>query len=175
MYKFSHLLRNLCLNTLIVSFSLVGTTIASYSKTNIDAEIAQLENPIIKTNLYASKLGSVGNKLSPELQGKPVVIDIYATWCSACKNIAPTLSELKQEYAQTVHFVVFDVTDKSATKKSQARAKELGLEDFFTVNKSKTGTIIIVDPATGKILTMEKNNPDKSTYTNILNEQIAKK
>lgn len=174
MDKFSHLLHNLCLNTLILSFSIVGTT-ASYAQTNIDADIAQLDSSIIKTNLYASKLGSVGNKLSPELQGKPVVIDIYASWCSACKNIAPTLSQLKQEYAQSVHFVVFDVTDKSATKKSQALAKELGLEDFFAANKSKTGTIVIVDPATGEILAMEKNNTDKSMYTNILDEQIAQK
>jgi thiol-disulfide isomerase/thioredoxin len=33
--------------------------------------------------------------LAPQLQGKPVVVDIYATWCSGCKNIAPTLSDLK--------------------------------------------------------------------------------
>jgi thiol-disulfide isomerase/thioredoxin len=36
--------------------------------------------------------------LAKELQGKPVVVDIYATWCGACKNIAPTLSSIKQQY-----------------------------------------------------------------------------
>ena len=175
MYRTSKLLRNLCLNTLILSLSIVGTAIASQGNTNTQRDVAQSKNQVIKTNLYASTLGSVGNNLSPELQGKPMVIDIYASWCSACKNIAPTLSQLKQEYAQTVNFVVFDVTDKSAAKKSAARAKELGLEEFFTANKSKTGTVVIVDPATGDILAMEKNNTDKSTYTSILDAEIAKK
>ena len=173
MYKLSNLGRNLGLNALIISLSITGTTIAAHSTTN--SNIVQPKNQVVKTNLYASSLGSVGNKLSPELQGKPVVIDIYASWCSACKNIAPTLSQLKQEYAEKVHFVVFDVTDKSAAQKSEAKAKELGLEKFFAANKSKTGTIVIVDPATGNILAIEKNNPNKSTYTTILDGEIAKK
>ena len=172
MHKLSNLGRNLGLNALIISLSITGTTIAAHSITN--SNIIQSENQTIKTNLYASALGSVGNDLSTELQGKPVVIDIYATWCSACKNIAPTLSQLKQEYADKAHFVVFDVTDKSAAKKSEARAKELGLEEFFATHKSKTGTIVIVDPATGDILAIEKNNTNKSVYTDILDAQIAK-
>ena len=45
-------------------------------------------------------------KLAQQLQGKPVVVDVYASWCSACKNIAPTLSQLKQKYAGAVNFVV---------------------------------------------------------------------
>ena len=173
MYKLPNLVRNLGLNTLVISLSIMGTTIAGHSTTN--QNIVQSENQVVKTNLYASTLGSVGNKLSPELQGKPVVIDIYSSWCSACKNIAPTLSELKQEYAEKAHFVVFDVSDNSAAKQSEARAKELGLEKFFTANKSKTGTVVIVDPATGDILAVEKNNTNKSTYTNILDAAIAKK
>ncbi len=172
MSKSSNLLRNLCLNTLVISLAVTGTTIANGSTTN--RNIVPSENEVIKSNLYASTIGTVGNKLSPELQGKPVVIDIYASWCSACKNIAPTLSKLKQQYGKKAHFVVFDVTNKSAAKKSQIRAKELGLEKFFAANKSKTGTVVIVDPATGNILAVEKNNTNLSTYTDILDAQIAK-
>jgi thiol-disulfide isomerase/thioredoxin len=32
-----------------------------------------------------------GAALAPSLQGKPVVVDIYASWCPACRTIEPTL------------------------------------------------------------------------------------
>jgi thiol-disulfide isomerase/thioredoxin len=46
-------------------------------------------------SLIASpQLIAMGNTtaLAKQLQGKPVVVDIYASWCPACKNIAPTFS-----------------------------------------------------------------------------------
>ena len=109
------------------------------------------------------------------MQGKPVVVDVYASWCPACKNIAPTLSQLKQQYAGKVHFVVLDVTDKSSTAKSEAKAKELGLSKFFAENKTQTGSLTIIDPATGKILSQYRNNPDKTAYTTVLDQAIASK
>ena len=148
------------------------------SKTN---PCASKKNPCAsKKNPCASKANpcagkSVGGPLSKSLQGKPVVVDVYASWCPACKNIAPTLSQLKQQYAGKVHFVVLDVTDKSSTAKSEAKAKELGLSKFFAENKTQTGSLTIIDPATGKILSQYRNNPDKTAYTTVLDQAIARK
>ncbi len=129
-----------------------------------------------KSNPCAGKsAASVGGPLAKKLQGKPVVVDIYASWCPACKNIAPTLSQLKQQYAGKVHFVVLDVSDKASTAKSEAIARELGLSDFFAANKTQTGALTIVDPATGKILAQFRNNPDKAAYSKVLNAALAKK
>ncbi|NJM68598.1 MAG: thioredoxin family protein, partial [Acaryochloris sp. RU_4_1] len=75
-----------------------------------------------KANPCAAKAQTVGGPLSQELQGKPVVIDVFATWCPGCKNIEPTLSQLKQEYADKAHFVVLDVTDKAKLKETEASA-----------------------------------------------------
>lgn len=131
---------------------------------------------ISNTPVSASQLVARADSspLAKQLQGKPVVVDIYATWCPGCKNIAPTLSQLKQKYKDTAHFVVLDVTDKNTTQASAAKAKQLGLSSFFNANKSQTSTVAIIDPATGKILQQFRNNPQQADYEAVLNSAIAK-
>jgi thiol-disulfide isomerase/thioredoxin len=117
---------------------------------------------------------SVGGPLAQKLQGKPVIVDIYASWCPACKNIAPTVSQLKEQYAGKVEFVVLDVSDKTTTAAAETTAKELGLSKFLADNKAQTGSLTIVDPATGKILAQYRNNPDKTVYTQVLDKALTK-
>jgi thiol-disulfide isomerase/thioredoxin len=121
-----------------------------------------------------SSSASVGAPLAQKLQGKPVVVDVYASWCPACKNIAPTVSDLKKEYEGKVEFVVLDVSDKSTTTAAEATAQELGLSKFLAENKTQTGSLTIVDPATGKILAQYRNNPDKTAYTKVLDAALKK-
>lgn len=130
-----------------------------------------------KPNPCAGKktAGSVGGPLAKQLQGKPVVVDIYASWCPACTNIAPTISQLKQQYAGKVNFVVLDVSTKASSAKAEAQAKKLGLGKFFAANKTLTGSLTIIDPATGNILTQQRNNSDKTAYSIVLDSAIAKK
>lgn len=177
MHRPSNLLLKLCLSSLVFSVSLVAIASVKTSATAIASSRIEVAgaNPCASANPCAGKLGSVGGPLSNELQGKPVVVDIYASWCAACKNIAPTLSQLKQQYGDRVHFVVLDVSDKSASQQSESKAGQLGLGEFFAANKSKTGTVTIIDPATGNILAQHKNNPDLSAYTSVLNTELAKK
>jgi thiol-disulfide isomerase/thioredoxin len=164
------LLSLLCLSSLVLTVSCSTTksdNISQSQATPSTTEVAQAD-PL------AGKLTSVGAPLAKELQGKPVLVDVYATWCPGCKNIAPTLSQLKQEYSGKVNFVVLDVTDKAKVKETQAQAEKLGLGKFLEANKSKTSTVAIVDPATGNILTVFKNNPNKGDYTKVLDVAIAK-
>jgi len=124
----------------------------SESKTSVapsspSAEVAT--NPCTgKANPCASKANakaqSVGAPLAQSLQGKPVVIDVFATWCPDCKNIAPTLSQLKKDYGDKAHFVVLDVSDKSTTTKAEATANQLGLSQFLEVNKTQTGSGVVL-------------------------------
>jgi thiol-disulfide isomerase/thioredoxin len=126
-----------------------------------------------KANPCAAKANSVGAPLAQELQGKPVVVDVFATWCAACKNIAPTLSQLKQDYAGKVQFVVLDVSDKSTTSQAEAKANQLGLSQFLAANKAQTGSLTIIDPATGKILAQHRNNANLSDYKTILDKALT--
>ena len=122
-----------------------------------------------KTSPCAAKAASpaaatIGGPLAKELQGKPAVVDVYATWCPACKAIAPTLSSLKEEYKGKVNFVVLDVTDRSATNQAHAAAQKLGLAKFLEANKSATGTVAVIDPATGEIISQFRGNTNKEDY-----------
>jgi len=137
--------------------------------------MAVLANPCAaKTNPCASKGGNVGGPLVKQLQGKPVVVDIYASWCPACKNVAPTLSQLKKEYAGQANFVVLDVSDKAKASQAAAKARQLGLGQYFDANKSQTGMIDIIDPATGNILAQHRNNANKTAYTSVLNAALKR-
>ncbi|AFZ03186.1 TlpA family protein disulfide reductase [Calothrix sp. PCC 6303] len=171
------LLSLLCLSSLVLTVSCSTTKSDNISQNQAapsTTEIAQADPCAGKKDPCAGKLTSVGAPLAKELQGKPVLVDVYATWCPGCKNIAPTLSQLKQEYSGKVNFVVLDVTDKAKVQETQAQAEKLGLGKFLEANQSKTSTVAIVDPATGNILTMFKNNPNKADYTKILDTALAK-
>ena len=158
------------------------STVAAIALLSICSAIALVKPETIQQSLSEAIAGeaayaqstSVGGPLTKKLQGKPVVVDIYASWCPACNNIAPTLSQLKQQYAGKVHFVVLDVSARASTAQSEAIAQELGLSDFFAANKNRTGSVTIVEPSTGKILSQNYNNPNKSTYTRVLDSAIAK-
>ncbi len=117
--------------------------------------------------------GAMAKPLAQQLQGKPVVVDIYASWCPGCKNIAPTLSSLKQQYQGKAHFVVLDVTDRGTTQMAEAKAKQLGLSEFLMANKTQTSMVAIIDPATGKVLKQFRNNPNQGDYTAVLDSAIA--
>ena len=41
--------------------------------------------------------------------GKPSVIDFYATWCGPCKKIAPYFHELEKQYGSEINFMSVDV------------------------------------------------------------------
>jgi thiol-disulfide isomerase/thioredoxin len=142
------------------------------------ASCAGKKNPCAaKPNPCAGKkaVNSVGGPLAKQVQGKPVVVDIYASWCPACKNIAPTVAKIKQQYGNKITFVTLDVSDKASAAKAEAKAKQLGLSKFFAANKTQTGSLTIVDPATGNILGQERNNADLTAYATVLDSAIAKK
>jgi thiol-disulfide isomerase/thioredoxin len=126
-----------------------------------------------KANPCAAKAKTSGAPLAQQLQGKPVLVDVFATWCSACKNIAPTLAQLQKDYAGKVNFVVLDVSDKSSTAEAEAKAKQLGLSEFLAKNKSQTGMLTIIDPATGNILAQHRNNANLTDYKTVLDAALT--
>ena len=46
---------------------------------------------------------------------KPVVVDMWATWCRPCLMVAPILDELAEEYNDRISFVKVDVDQNPKT------------------------------------------------------------
>ncbi len=42
--------------------------------------------------------------------GKPVLVDYWADWCAPCRQIAPIIEELADEYGDQIDFYSLDTT-----------------------------------------------------------------
>jgi thiol-disulfide isomerase/thioredoxin len=113
-------------------------------------------------------------KLANSLQGKPVLIDIYATWCGRCKTIAPTLSQIKDKYKDKVHFLVFDVSDRNTLAQAEVQAEKLGLKSYFAKNRTYTSLVSILDPRTGQVVDEFQGNPNLQEYVIAIDKAIAR-
>ena len=161
---------------LAIAVTLTATTVGTilFDRGSANATIQNISTSSTNSSNSAILLAqSKSTPLAKQLQGKPVVVDVYASWCPGCKNIAPTLSTLKQQYSGKANFVVFDVTDSKTTQASMKMAQKLGLSGFLNTNKSQTSTVAIIDPATGKVTKQYRNNADLTSYTSVLDRAIA--
>jgi thiol-disulfide isomerase/thioredoxin len=143
---------------------------------NRPAKIAQLaliglgSSVLAYINLQPSAQGTPA--LAQDLQGKPVVVNIYASWCPSCKRVEPTLSKLKQQYSGKANFVQFDVSDRTSSQSAMNRASQLGLGQFFQVNKAQTSLVAIVNPKTGMVIQEFRGNSNLQDYQTVLNRAI---
>ena len=69
-------------------------------------------------------------------QNKLVFIDIYTSWCGPCKQIAPYIEELAEEYKDTVNIGKCDVDDNADLP------AQFGVRNIPTVLFIKNGEVV---------------------------------
>ena len=69
-------------------------------------------------------------------QGKPRVVDFWATWCGPCKKIGPYIEELAEQYADSVIIGKVDVDENDGL------AIRFGIRNIPTVLFFRNGEIV---------------------------------
>jgi thioredoxin 1 len=67
---------------------------------------------------------------------KPVLVDFWATWCGPCRQVAPILEELSNEYADKITVVKVDTDENPRT------AAAYGVVSIPTLNVYKNGELV---------------------------------
>tara|TARA_B100000161_G_C33441301_1_gene364813 strand:+ start:188 stop:733 length:546 start_codon:yes stop_codon:yes gene_type:complete len=72
-----------------------------------------LSNSIFKSNYLLKSFGELS--VEPEIafkNNKPTFLEFYAEWCEVCKEMAPEVSALKEEYEEDINFVFLNVDNQ---------------------------------------------------------------
>ncbi|MBI3308129.1 MAG: thioredoxin family protein [Candidatus Melainabacteria bacterium] len=102
---------------------------------------------------------------------KVLVVEIYAGWCPACRNIQPTLDLLQKE-EPNIKFVQLDVSTPSKATKSAELANGLNIVDFYKLNKSKTSTVGVFKPSSRKLVAVFQNNNEIDDYKEAIQKAL---
>lgn len=108
-----------------------------------------------------------------KVEQKIIVVEIYAGWCPACRNIQPTL-DLLQKDVSGIQFIQLDVSTPSKAADSKKQAEELSIADFYALNKSKTSTVGIIIPESKEIVSIFQNNNEIKDYKTAVQEAKTK-
>ena len=119
---------------------------------------------ILSTGSVLTSPAHAATPLAASLQGKPVLVEIYASWCGACQTIKPVMHTLRQQEGDSVHWIRFDVSNAASTKQASARAESLGLGPFFKNHRSQTSLVSIINPETGTSIETLRAQPNLSSY-----------
>jgi len=84
---------------LLISFAIISLVI--------------FRNPFFQSTYLLKSFGELS--VDPEIafnNNKPTFLEFYAEWCEVCKEMAPKVSALKEEYEKDVNFVFLNVDNQ---------------------------------------------------------------
>lgn len=93
----------------------------------------------LRTETATNTLETLANQSTPlevaMTNGKPTMMEFYANWCTSCQAMANDMSELEQQYADKLNFVMLNVDNtKWLPELSQYRVDAIPHFVFFSKN-----------------------------------------
>ncbi len=105
---------------------------------------------------------------------KVMGILMYADWCASCKILDPKLQVVRPEFDRSdILFLRFDFTDEGTTFQSNMLAQTIGLAELFERNGGRTGYMVLVDRATGEIISIIRAGDSEDEIHQMLREATA--
>lgn len=91
------------------------------------------------------------------IAGKPAVIEFWATWCSNCKELEPTLAAAQKKYGARVAFIGVAVSVNQSPERVRRYIAEhmLGFTHFY--DRRGIGVEVYDVPATSYVVVLDKN------------------
>ena len=108
-------LKEFCISIILFNFA-TGIT---------KQQIQNMEVTITTENFVSYKNGEL-----------PLVVDLWATWCGPCRQIAPIISELAEEYDGKI------VVGKCDVEENDEIAMEFGVRNIPTILFFKGGQLV---------------------------------
>ncbi len=101
--------------------------------------------------------------------GRPALVNIWASWCGPCRSEAPLLRQAYEEYSDDIQFIGVDVQDTQAGAKAFIAEFQLPFTHFFDQNR----TVPADFGGFGVPITyfVDANGEVVSTHSGILDEQ----
>ncbi|MBV7441447.1 TlpA family protein disulfide reductase [Weeksellaceae bacterium TAE3-ERU29] len=124
-----------------------------------------------------------GKKVSSaDLKGKPIYVDIWATWCGPCKAEIPSLKKLEEEYGDDIAFVSISVDEPKDKEKWKEFVAEKGLKGYQLTTGSAWNSQFVKDlevqgiprfvliDEQGNILDPDAPRPSSQRINGVLND-----
>jgi thiol-disulfide isomerase/thioredoxin len=113
------------------------------------------------TDMKLETLDGKPANLAPWIGKKPLLIEVWATWCENCEALAPRMIEAKKKYGDRMQFLGVAVSFTQSPARVKAHMEKHGF-DLLTLYDRKgeadviygvkaTSTVIVIDKA-GKIV-----------------------
>lgn len=124
-------------------------------------------------------VGEATGSFDSRAQGRPLLVEVFASWCSSCRRAAPMLAKLSEEYGAAVQFVGVSVDDSAAAALQARRSWRIPypvVHDDGSVARgygiSAVPTIVLVD-AQGRVARSSSGLPGRATLAAWLDEAVA--
>ncbi len=159
------ILRRIATSASLLVLALVGLGRASA----LAAQELGIEVGAVAPDAALETLDGASAQLKPAIAGKPALIYFWATWCSNCRELEPTMTAAFQKHGNAVAFAAVAVSVNQSTERVKRYTAEhyLGWKHFY--DRRGNGVEVYDVPATSYVVVVDRGG--KVVYTGVGGKQ----